>query len=203
MDKPAIDYYFAPNRPYAYLGHEPLRRARHEHGASVNVIRRWTSEKYSRARAACRSRSARRSGRRTGSSSSKRWSELPGMPINIQPKFGARIARPGSSWMLAAPSKAPTGARARRRVMRGRWAEERDIADPATLRYSRITSGLDADSARCPGGQPRVPRAIGRRRRRRSMRRCSARPGTSTTANRSGDRTGSTFWTGHWQNSVF
>ena len=83
----------------------------------------------------------------------------------------------------------------------GRGARHRRSRHACRLRAARGTA-CGRRSRRVPR-RPRSPRATTRRRRRRSIARCSARRGTSSTASRSGDRTGSTSWPANWHNSVF
>jgi 2-hydroxychromene-2-carboxylate isomerase len=89
-----------------------------------------------------------------------RWRDYLGVPINFQPKFGAASGDPGCRWILAArehgapPALALAGA-----IMRARWAEERDIADAATLGAIAAACGQDADRITARAGSAEITAA--------------------------------------------
>ena len=125
-----------PSRLGRYLGHERfvalVARARRDDRREADGPRQGVP---GLGRTAAR-RSARRSDRRIGSSSSSAGASYLGMPLNLHrrssPGVGRTWRRAGCSRRssrAARPALEMTGAR-----RRARWAEERDIADPATLR---------------------------------------------------------------------
>ena len=75
-----------------------------------------------------------------------RWRDHLGIPLNLRPKFAAASGDPGAKWILAAaergvrPALDLAGA-----ILRARWAEERDVADTATL--EAIAGALGQDVA--------------------------------------------------------
>jgi len=86
-----------------------------------------------------------------------RWRDALGVPINLQPKFAASGADLASRWILAAleagvgPGLALAGA-----MMRARFAEDRDIADAATLAALAGAQGLDAAALAARAGAPEI-----------------------------------------------
>ncbi len=199
-----VDYFMTPVSPWTYLGHDRLRRARQRSTARRSrVLADRSRRRCSRCRAACRCRSARRNGRRTASSSSSAGANYLGMPLNLQPKFGASPGDVARRWILAARRTARAALALAGALLRARWAEERDIADAATLAAIAAACGLDAERARRARRQRRDRRArTTPARRRRSTARSSVPRPTSTATSCSGDRIGSTSWTAHWHNSV-
>ena len=160
-----IDYFTTPVSPWTYLGHDRFvaiaaQARRVDPRAADRSLARC-----SRCRAGCRSRSARRSGRPTGWSSSQRWRDYLGLPLNLQPKFGVGARRPrvrnGCS-RRRRPARTPRS-RLAGALLRARWAEERDIADAATLAAIARACGLDAGPHR--GRAPAAPEIAARVRR--------------------------------------
>ncbi len=143
MDK-VIDYYFTPASPYAYLGHDRLAALAARHGAAVNLYPVDLGRVFAVSGGVpLAQRPAQRLAYRLVELA--RWSRHLGVPINVPPKFGATPVALASRWILAA---AETGQRQGLEfagaLMRARWAEERDIADPATLAAVAAGLGLDA-----------------------------------------------------------
>ncbi len=86
----------------------------------------------------------------------RRWKAHVGVPLTVQPKFFPVDANPAALAIVAA---APSGADAQMRlagaILRALWAEEQNIADPATLRAAAAKVGLDGDKllAAAPGAK--------------------------------------------------
>ena len=140
-----IDYYFALVSPWSYLGHDRFVAICTKHGAAVNVNPVDLSRVFPVSGGLpLAKRAPQRQAYRLVELA--RWSAQLGMPLNVQPKFAASGGGLGASWILAAHERGAhealqlTGA-----LMRARWAEERDIADPPTL--ERIAAGLGLDAA--------------------------------------------------------
>jgi 2-hydroxychromene-2-carboxylate isomerase len=138
-----IEYYFTPVSPYAYLGHERLVALARKHGASVNVKPVDLGKVLAVSGGLpLAQRAPQRQAYRLFELA--RWPQLLGVPFNVKPKFGAASGEPGSKWIIAAAEQGADAALALAgAIMRGRWAEERDIADPATLSEFAKDSGLD------------------------------------------------------------
>lgn len=144
MDK-VIDYYFTPASPYAYLGHDRFVAIASRHGARVDVCPVDIGRIFAVSGGVpLAQRPPQRLAYRLVEL--ERWSRHLGIPINVPPKFGTTPVAAASRWILAA---AETGQRQgldlAGALMRARWAEERDIADPATL--AAVAAGLKLDAS--------------------------------------------------------
>lgn len=138
-----IDYFFTPVSPWAYLGHDRFVALARQHGATVVVNPMDLSKVFPVSGGLPLSKRApQRQAYRLQEVA--RWREFLGIPINIQPKFLAAGPDLASRMILAAREHGADGALALAgAIMRARWAEERDIADPVTL--TQIATGLLQD----------------------------------------------------------
>jgi 2-hydroxychromene-2-carboxylate isomerase len=139
-----IQYFFAPHSPWAYLGHERLRKLGAQYGATIvpkpvdlGAVFSETGglplAKRPPARQAYRLQEL------------KRWSDFAGLPLNLHPKFFPVDPVPAALMLVAAREEkgadqvlALAGA-----VMRAVWVEEQDIADAATLARLADDAGFD------------------------------------------------------------
>lgn len=130
-----IDYYFAPNSPYVYLGHARFQAMARAAGATVRVLPVDLGGKVfpvSGGLPLAKRAPQRQAYRLT---ELKRFSEWLGIPLNPQPKFFPVNPDDAAKLIIAVDLKdgteaamALTGA-----IGRAVWAEERHIADEATL----------------------------------------------------------------------
>ena len=82
------------------------------------------------------------------------------MPINVQPTFASASGDAAARWILAAAEQGATAGLAMAGgALRARWAEERDISDPATLRAIATGAGLDADALAVRADSPAIASA--------------------------------------------
>jgi 2-hydroxychromene-2-carboxylate isomerase len=138
------EYYFAPQSPFAYLGHDRFVALAKQYGVQVDVKPCDLGKIFGLSGGLPL---AKRAPQRLAyrSVELQRWSEHLGVPLNLQPKYfpvsgdlaakliiAARLAH-GSDNALAL-----TGA-----VMRAVWADEKNIADPDTLVELAGGCGLD------------------------------------------------------------
>ena len=139
-----IDYFFTPVSPWAYLGHDRLVTLARQHGATVMVKPMDLSKVFPVSGGLpLPKRAPQRQAYRLQEIA--RWREFLGIPINIQPKFMASGGDLASWHVLAAREHSADDALALAgAVMRARWAEERDIADPVTLAAIATALGQDA-----------------------------------------------------------
>jgi 2-hydroxychromene-2-carboxylate isomerase len=155
LDK-VIDYYFTPASPYAYLGHDRFVAIAARHGARVDVCPVDIGRIFAVSGGVpLAQRPPQRLAYRLVEL--ERWSRHLGIPINVPPKFGTTPVAAASRWILAA---AETGQRQgldlAGALMRARWAEERDIADPATLAAVAADLGLDASALAARAEEPEL-----------------------------------------------
>ncbi len=140
-----IDYYFAPQSPWAYLGHERFAAVAQAAGAGIRVL----PVDFGRVFPASGGlplgkRAPQRQAYRLVEL--KRFSEHLKLPLVLQPKFFPVDADPAARLIIAVAGADGTEAAMRitGAVMRGVWAEQRDIAAPAVLQALLAECGLPA-----------------------------------------------------------
>ena len=149
----AIDYYFAANSPWTYLGHDRFVALAAQHGAAVAVKPINLGEVFPVSGGLpLPKRAPQRQAYRLVELA--RWSEFLGKPIHVQPKHFPVDGNPAALWILAAaeagaaPALALYGA-----IGRALWEEERDIADPATMAAAATGCGQDAAALAARAGR--------------------------------------------------
>jgi 2-hydroxychromene-2-carboxylate isomerase len=138
-----VDYYFAVVSPWSYLGHDRFVALAARHGATVGVKPVDLSKVFPVSGGLpLAKRAPQRQAYRLVEL--RRWRDHLGIPLNLQPKFGATGGDLAARWILAAaeagaaPALDLAGA-----IMRARWAEERDVADETTLAAIAAVLGQD------------------------------------------------------------
>ena len=144
MDK-VVDYFLAPVSPWTYLGHERFVALLQANAATCRLYPVDLSKVFPVSGGLpLPKRAPQRQAYRLVELA--RWSKWLGLPINVSPRFGASSGDLASRWILGAAGRSvASGLAMAGGVLRARWAEERDIADPATLRA--IADGLGLDGA--------------------------------------------------------
>jgi len=131
----AIDYYFAPQSPWSYLGHQRFWDIARQHGAQVRVRPVDLGGKVFPVSGGLplSKRAPQRQAYRL--LELKRFSEWLHAPLNLQPKFFPVNGDDAAQLIIAADLKDGTEAAMRLTlgVMRAVWAQERNIADEPTL----------------------------------------------------------------------
>ena len=130
-----IDYYFAPQSPYTYLGHVRLVRIAREAGARIRVLPMDLGGKVFPVSGGLplAKRAPQRQAYRLVEL--RRFSEWLGLPLNLQPKYFPVSGDDASRLIIAVDQKDGTDAALAisEAVLRAVWAEDRNIADEATL----------------------------------------------------------------------
>ena len=155
----AVDYYFTPQSPWTYLGHDRFVALTQAAGAQVKVMPVDLGKVFPVS-------GGLPLGKRAPQRQAYRLVELQrfgahlGLPLNLQPKFFPVSADAAARLIIAVDEHegsdaalALAGA-----LQRGVWAEERDIADAATLAATLAACGLPAqrlDDAQAPAVQAR------------------------------------------------
>jgi 2-hydroxychromene-2-carboxylate isomerase len=130
-----VDYFFAPNSPWTYLGHERFAQIAKATGARVNVLPVDLGGKVFPVSGGLplAKRAPQRQAYRLVEL--RRFAEHLGVPLNLQPKFFPVACDDAARLIIAVDlhdgtdaAMALTGA-----VLRAVWAEERNIADAGTL----------------------------------------------------------------------
>ncbi|EKF20087.1 2-hydroxychromene-2-carboxylate isomerase [Nitratireductor pacificus] len=140
-----IDYYFTSASPFVYLGHQALRAAVARHGAVVRVkpINLMGVWEVSGAVPPAKRPPVRQ---RLRLVEMQRIADYRGLPINTQPKHwpvDPQLSDHVAAALVAAGHD-PMGYMGR--AFASVWANEEDIADPATLARHLAAEGFDADA---------------------------------------------------------
>jgi 2-hydroxychromene-2-carboxylate isomerase len=138
------DYYFAPQSPFAYLGHARLVALAKQYGVQVDVRPCDMGKVFSVSGGLpLVQRAPQRQAYRL--LELQRWSDLFGLKLNLQPKFfpvsGDAAAKLIVATKLAHGNEAAlllSGA-----IMQAVWADEKNIADEDTLAALAIDCGHD------------------------------------------------------------
>jgi len=141
-----VDYYFAPSSPWAYLGHERFLRIAAQTGASVQPRPVDYGKIFPLSGGLpLKHRAAQRQAYRF--SELKRWRAHLDLPLTLEPKFFPVDANPANHLLAVALTFGVVATlRLAGDLMRACWAEERDIADEATLVAIATAGGLDGSA---------------------------------------------------------
>ena len=130
-----IDYYFAPNSPYVYLGHARFAAIAKDSGATVRVLPVDLGGKVFPVSGGLplSKRAPQRQAYRLVEL--KRFSEWLDLPLNLQPKYFPVAADDAAKLIIAVDLKDGTDAAMKftGAVLRAVWVQERNIADEGTL----------------------------------------------------------------------
>lgn len=159
----AIDYYLAPQSPWTYLGHERFVRIAATAGATVRVLPMDLGGKVFPVSGGLPlgQRAPQRQAYRLVELA--RFRDALGLPLNIKPKYFP-VAGDDAARLIIAVDAADGSAAALRltgAVLTAVWAQERNIADAATLAELLAECGLPADrleASRGPEVQARYER---------------------------------------------
>ena len=143
-----ITYYFSPQSPWTYLGHDRLMEIAKQQGASI-VVRPCALNKAIfpvSGGLSLKQRPVQRVIYR--SVELKRWSEYLQIPLILNPRYFPTDESIASLMIIAAEQRhgADAALQLTGAVLRGVWAQERDIADEATLIAIGNECGLDGAS---------------------------------------------------------
>jgi len=127
-----VDYFFTPNSPWTYLGHERFRAMAKRHGAAVN----YKPADFGKVFAVSgglplAQRAPQRQAYRLFELA--RWKQHLGVPLNIKPKFFPVAPELAARLIIAAEAQGADPEPLAFALMRACWVEERNLADPATL----------------------------------------------------------------------
>lgn len=140
-------YFFAPQSPWTYLGHERFVALAKKHGVQIELKPCDLGKVFSVSGGVpLAKRAPQRQAYRLVEL--KRWSEHLQMPMNLQPAFFPVAGDAAAMLIIAARLAHGTDAALglAGAVMRAVWAEERNIADAATLAAIARECGLDGQA---------------------------------------------------------
>lgn len=141
------EYYFAPQSPWAYLGHARLVALAKQYDAQIEIKPCDLGKIFNVSGGLpLAKRPPQRQAYRL--IELKRWSEYLGLPLNLQPKFFPVPGDPAAKLIIATKlahgtdaALALTGV-----VMHALWADEKNIADPDTLIALANAAGHDGNA---------------------------------------------------------
>ena len=140
-----IDYYFAAQSPWAYLGHDRFVALARAHGATVRVMPADYGAIFPVSGGLpLGKRAPQRQAYRLVEL--RRFSEALGVPMNIQPKFFPVAGDDASRLIIAVDIEAGSDAALSfcGAVFRACWVQERDIANTDVLAELLVQHGLPA-----------------------------------------------------------
>ncbi|WP_395823407.1 2-hydroxychromene-2-carboxylate isomerase [Collimonas sp.] len=141
------EYYFAPHSPFAYLGHARFTQLAKQYNVKIALKPCHLSKVFNISGGLpLAKRSPQRQAYRLAEM--RRWSEYLQVPLNLQPTYFPVQSDDAAKLIIAAQlahgteaALALTGA-----IMRAVWAEQRNIADQATLVAIASDLGHDGKS---------------------------------------------------------
>lgn len=140
----SIDYYFWINSDWAYFGNPRLKAMAERYGLTINYYPVDIGAVYARTGGIkLPLRAKERKDYRL--LEMRRFRDLLGMPINLEPKYMTQSVEIPSRFVIAAEQMGIPPHDLVHAVMTALWAEERDIEDEATL--VAIADGLGLDGA--------------------------------------------------------
>ena len=140
----SIDYYFTPQSPWTYLGHERFAAMARAAGATVRVIPADFGQVFAVSGGLpLGKRAPQRQAYRL--LELKRFGEHLKMPINIQPKFFPVGGDPAARVIIAVQQHdgADAAMKLAGAVFKAVWEQQRDIASEAVLAELLAECGLD------------------------------------------------------------
>ena len=140
-----IDYYFAPQSPWTYLGHERFAAIAAAAGAAIRVLPVDLGRVFPVSGGLpLAKRAPQRQAYRLVEL--RRFSEFLGRPLVLQPRFFPVDGDDAAKLIIAVDQA--DGAQAAMRltgaILRGVWAEQRNIAEPAVLQEMLVECALPA-----------------------------------------------------------
>jgi carboxymethylenebutenolidase len=142
-----IDYFFAAQSPWTYLGHRRFVDLARRAGATVRVRPMDLGSKVFPVSGGVPlpQRAPQRQAYRLVEL--ERFRRFLGMPMNVKPKFFPVAADPGNRLIVATDRAHGSGAALELtgRILAACWAEERDIASAETLAAVLAEAGLPAE----------------------------------------------------------
>jgi 2-hydroxychromene-2-carboxylate isomerase len=137
-----IDYYFSVLSDWAYFGGERLERLARRYGVRINHMPMRLAAVYAGTGGIIlQKRSKQRQDYRVVEL--VRWRDYLGIPIELFPKHYPTDDQLSSCMIIAAKLAGADSGQLANAVLRAIWAENRDIADPDTLR--KLADGLGMD----------------------------------------------------------
>jgi len=153
-----VDYFLALQSPYTYMGHARFEALAAKYGATVNYKPTEMPKVFAVSGGVpVKQRAPQRQAYRF--QELRRWSEHLGLPMNLEPKFFPVQEGEAAKVVIAAIQRGEHPGKLIGACLRAVWAEERNLADPATIRALASENGYDADALIAAAAEPAVQAA--------------------------------------------
>jgi 2-hydroxychromene-2-carboxylate isomerase len=145
-----IDYYLSLNSPWTYIGSGPFGEIARRHGADVNVKPAKFGPIFEQTGGLpLPKRSPQRRAYRM--MELKRWREVRGLPLNLEPKHFPCDDAAATRLVISAKLQGKDAHRLSVELGRAVWEREESLADAATMASAAERAGLDAAALRASG----------------------------------------------------
>jgi 2-hydroxychromene-2-carboxylate isomerase len=138
-----VDYYLSLNSPWTYIGSAPFAEIAKRHGVTVNVKPAKFGPIFEQTGGLpLPKRSPQRRAYRM--MELKRWREVRGLPLNLEPKHFPCDDLMATRLVISAKLQGKDAHRLSLELGRAVWEREESIADAATIASAAERAGLDA-----------------------------------------------------------
>jgi 2-hydroxychromene-2-carboxylate isomerase len=145
-----IDYYLSLNSPWTYMGSGPFAEIARRHGAAVNVKPAKFGPIFEQTGGLpLPKRSPQRRAYRL--MELKRWREVRGLPLNLEPKYFPSDDLAAVRLVIAAKLQGKDAHLLSLEFGRAIWEREESLADAAVMAAAAQRAGLDAAALRSNG----------------------------------------------------
>jgi 2-hydroxychromene-2-carboxylate isomerase len=142
-----IDYYMTLNSPWTYLGSAPFSEIAARNGATVNIKPAKFGPIFEQSGGLPLPKRApqRRAYRMM---ELKRWREVRGIPLTLEPKYFPCDDAAATRLLIAAKLQGKDAVKLSIELGRALWEREETLADPAAVALAAERAGLDAAALR-------------------------------------------------------
>ena len=145
-----VDYYLSLNSPWTYIGSAPFAEIAKRHGVTVNVKPAKFGPIFEQTGGLpLPKRSPQRRAYRM--MELKRWREVRGLPLNLEPKHFPCDDAAATRLLISAKLQGKDAHRLSVELGRAVWEREESLADAATMESTAQRAGLDAAALRAGG----------------------------------------------------
>lgn len=145
-----VDYYLSLNSPWTYIGSAPFGEIAKRHGITVNVKPAKFGPIFEQTGGLpLPKRSPQRRAYRM--MELKRWREVRGLPLNLEPKHFPCDDLPATRLLISAKLQGKDAHRLSVEFGRAVWEREESLGEAATMASAAERAGLDAAALRAGG----------------------------------------------------
>jgi 2-hydroxychromene-2-carboxylate isomerase len=145
-----VDYYLSLNSPWTYIGSAPFAEIARRNGVTVNVKPAKFGPIFEQTGGLpLPKRSPQRRAYRM--MELKRWREVRGLPLNLEPKHFPCDDAAATRLVISAKLQGKDAHRLSVELGRAVWEREESLAEPVTLASAAQRAGLDAAALRAGG----------------------------------------------------